>query len=85
LLLNRYGNIDYVMGLPLKRSAKLIKKAQEEIRKEAGYQWWLARYPLYTKDTYETFEEFYDKLHPQKVVYDMRSKDEIMQDILGIR
>lgn len=72
------------MGLSLKRSAKLIKKATEENKKEANYQWWLARYPLYTKDSYESFDEFLEKLNPQKVVYDFRDKDEIMAELLDL-
>lgn len=73
-----------MMGLSLKRSAKLIQKANEENKKEANYQWWLARYPLYTQDSYETFEEFQEKLDPKKVVYDLRSKDEIMAELLDL-
>jgi len=84
LLLKRYGNIDYVMGLSLKRSAKLISKAVEENKRDYYYKWWLARVPMYTKENYESFEEFYDKVNPAKVEYDLRSKDDIMNDILGI-
>lgn len=73
-----------MMGLSLKRSAKLIQKANEENKKEANYLWWLARYPLYTQDSYETFEEFQEKLDPKKVVYDLRSKDEIMAELLDL-
>lgn len=73
-----------MMGLSLKRSAKLIQKANEENKKEVNYQWWLARYPLYTQDIYETFEEFQEKLDPKKVVYDLRSKDEIMAELLDL-
>lgn len=47
------------------------------------YRLWLVRYTQYTPENYETFDEFYDKAYPQKVEYDMRSKDELMQEILG--
>ncbi len=73
-----------MMGLSLRRAAKLITKATLEDQKETHYQWWLARYPLYTQDTYETFDEFLDKLNPKKVVYDLRSKDEIMAELLDL-
>lgn len=84
MLLKRYSNIDYVMGLSLKRSAKIISKAVEEERADYYYRWWLAIYPLYTKENYESFEAFYEKHTPKKVEYDWRSKDELMNDILGI-
>jgi len=83
-LLKRYGNIDYVMGLSLKQAAKLISKAVYENNREYYYRWWLARVPMYTKETYETYDDFYDKMNPAKVEYDLRSKDDIMNDILGI-
>ena len=71
------------MHLPLARSVKLIEQAQLEKKRETYYQWWLARYPLYTEENYETFDDFYDKLNPEKVEYDNRSKDEIMEELLG--
>lgn|GEM_PF-3023803 len=84
MLLKRYGNIEYVLKLPLKRATKLIVKAQEEETKEYYYRWWLVRYPLYDKKTYESFEEFYDKVKPKKIKIDNRSEDEIMSEILEI-
>jgi len=38
---------------------------------------------MYTNDTYETFDEFYEKVNPSKIEIDTRSKDEIMAEILG--
>ena len=38
---------------------------------------------MYSANNYESFEEFYEKCVPVKIEYDMRSKDEIMEDILG--
>jgi hypothetical protein len=69
--------------LPLTKSAKLIEKAALAKREEKAYRWWLARVPMYDKDNYETFEQFYEKLYPPTVTYDMRSKDELMDEILG--
>lgn len=62
----------------------LLNHALEEEQKERFYQLWLVRYPNYTKDNFETFGDFYDKYKPQKVQFDTRSKDEIMNDILKI-
>jgi len=75
--------MQYVLSLSLKRASKLLNKAMEEKRKEETYALWLVRYPSYTEDTFETFEEFYEKLYPPKIEIDTRSKDEIMSEILG--
>lgn len=83
MLLSRYGDMQYILSLSVKRAAKLYNKAVEEKKRDKAYQWWLARYPTYTKETYETFDEFYELLYPPKVEYDTRSKDEIMNEILG--
>lgn len=82
-MLSRYGNMDYVFSLSIKRAYKLFNKAIKENNREKAYQWWLARLPQYTQETYESFQEFYDKLYPPIIKMDMRSKDEIMNDILG--
>lgn len=75
--------MDYILKLPLDKALKLIEKAQEEETKDYYYRWWLVRYPLYDKNNYESFNDFYEKYKPQKIVYDMRSKDELMNEILN--
>ncbi|WP_220726832.1 hypothetical protein [Marinilactibacillus psychrotolerans] len=75
--------MDYVLSLSLRRASKLLNKAIESKKREDTYQWWLARYPTYTEETYESFDEFYEKVYPPKVEMDTRSKDEIMNEILG--
>jgi len=82
--LSRYGgNIGYVLRLPLLQAANLIVRAKKEKAREEAFSWWLARLPMYGKDNYETFEEFHDKIYPERVTYDTRSKDELMNEILG--
>ena len=62
----------------------LLNHAIEEEQKEKFYRLWLVRYPNYDKNSFETFGDFYDKHKPQKVQYDMRSKDTLMAEILKI-
>ncbi|MDN6292824.1 MAG: hypothetical protein L0J35_07095, partial [Tetragenococcus halophilus] len=76
--------MNYILSLPIRRASKLYKKAIEENKRKEAYQWWLARVPMYTKENYESFEEFYEKIYPPKVEYDTRSKDEIMSELLGM-
>jgi wyosine [tRNA(Phe)-imidazoG37] synthetase (radical SAM superfamily) len=72
------------LRLPLKNSMRLIEKANEEENKEYFYRWWLVRYPLYDQKTYESFNEFYDKVAPKKIEMDTRSTEDIMGDVLEI-
>jgi predicted transcriptional regulator len=37
-----------------------------------------------TKENFKTFNEYYDEMKPRKIEYDIRSRDEIMQEILEI-
>ncbi|MDN6292247.1 MAG: hypothetical protein L0J35_04150 [Tetragenococcus halophilus] len=71
------------MSLSLIHASKLLQKAREEKKREDAYQWWLVRYPHYTEENYESFEEFYERLYPPEIEYDTRSKEEIMNEILG--
>ena len=84
MLLKRYSDINYVLKLPLKRAIKLLNKAQEEETKEYYYRTWLARYPLYTEKTYESFIEYYEKCNPVKIKYDVRSTDDIMLEMTKV-
>ena len=63
---------------------KLLEKASDEDKREYAYRWWLVRYPQYTENNYEPFEEFYEKLYPPKVAYDMRPKEELMEELLAL-
>lgn len=81
--MTRYGNIEYVLSLSIKRAYDLFNKALKEIERDRTYQLWLSIVPTYTRENAESFEEYYDRTHPQKVELDKRSKDEIMNEILG--
>lgn len=74
----------YILDLPLEDAISLLNHAIEEEQKERFYQLWLVRYPNYDKNSFETFGDFYEKYKPQKVQYDMRSKDTLMAEILKI-
>jgi hypothetical protein len=80
-LLHRYGNVDYVMTLPIYRATKLIRTAQEEQRRELIFRLYLADRP-YLKDNM-SFDDYYEKACPTPVAYDMRDKDVLMKELLG--
>ena len=58
-----------------------MDKAQEHENKEYYYRQWLVHLPKMTKETFVTFEDYY--LERQRPKFDLRSKDELMADILG--
>ena len=65
LLLHRYGNIEYILRMPLLNAARLINKAAEEERKEIFYRRWLVRFTNMDKETYIPFEEYYESTKPK--------------------
>ena len=82
--MKRYGNITYVLKLSLPRAVELISVAREGEQKENLYRLWLVRYPNYTQETYESFEDFCEKHISKRQVVDARSKEDIMQELLSI-
>lgn len=81
MLLHRYGNIEYVLRLPVRSAIQLIKKAMEEEERAVLFQMWLMRFTLMDKDSYVSFEEFYENARPKDI--DKRPKEEIMKELLG--
>lgn len=75
--------MNYILSLSIRRGYKLYNKALYENKRKQAYQWWLVRYPHYTEENYETFDDFYDRIYPPVVEMDTRSKDEIMYELLG--
>lgn len=82
LFLSRYHDMKYILSLSIERAVALINKATYENKRDQVYAWWLARLPMYTQETYETYDEFYEKVYPPIVLMDMRSKDDIMNELL---
>lgn len=66
--------------MPLNRAIKLIKRAKTETEKETVYMQWLMFLPHMTKDTYISFEDFFESLQTPQL--DIRDKDEIIKGIL---
>ena len=73
------------MDLPLTRAFSLIELAQEEETKEAMFRLYLSDRPNMDKKTFMTFDEYYTKYKPKRIVSDNRSKDEIMAELLPIK
>ena len=71
------------MKLPLHNALRLIKRAQEEETKEYFFRIYLVQLPNMDEKTYKSFNQFYDDIKPKNIEIDTRSKDDIMNEILG--
>ena len=69
-------------SLSFKRGKRLALKVVEKEREEIQYRLWLTRYPLYTQENFESFNEFCEKSKPITIVKTNKSKEEIMADIV---
>lgn len=58
LLLKRYANIDYILGLSFNEGYELIVMAFEKQTEELLWQRWLVDYPKMTKDTFISFNDY---------------------------
>jgi len=83
IILSRYGDMTYILSLSIRRGYELYNKAIKEKNRDKTYNWWLARLPQYSEDNYESFNDFYEKVYPPSVQMDMRSKEDIMEELLG--
>lgn len=66
-LLHREYSIEYVKTLPLKHVLNFLKKADESKGKEKIWDMWIVLYGNMTKETFISFEDFYDRFIPKKV------------------
>ena len=58
LLLHRYSNIDYIMGLEVNEGVLLINKAMEKRREEKHFRMWVAQLPFMDRKSYISFEDY---------------------------
>ena len=79
----RYGNIEYVLRLPIKDGTRLIRKAFDERLRERVYQQFLAQLPA-LQGKY-SFDKYYEEVVKPKAQLDTRPMDELMNEILSIR
>jgi len=65
---------------------RMVAKAAEERRKEYARQEWLAQLPWMTKDTFKSFEEFYqERTLRARAPLIKRSREEILAEVEAIR
>lgn len=83
-MLKRYSNINYVLKLPLKHAINLINIAQEEEDREIFYRLWLVQLPYFNEESRKkSFMQWYKEQKTNKE--DGKSKDELMQELIGAK
>lgn len=82
-MLSRYGDIEYVLRLPVKQGIRLIYKAAEERKRERVYQQYLAQLPA-LKQGY-TFDMYYKEVVKPQAKLDTRPAEELLDDIFAKR
>ena len=56
----------------------------EEDTKEYAFRIYLSAYPNMDKKNYKSFNEFWNEIKPQSIVFDTRSEEKIMEEIFEI-
>jgi len=60
--LSQYHSIDFLKGMKFTTAHGLIKKVKEKKEKQKWWEIWLVNYSKMTKDTYESYDVFYDRM-----------------------
>lgn len=74
----------YIQSLDIPFLYRLTKTAHEREQDKELYELYLALLPVNVMNgNATTFKEWKERAKPKRVQYDMRSKDEIMEEILN--
>jgi hypothetical protein len=70
------------MDLPVARAFDLIELAIEEEQKESMFRLYLSDRPNMDKKSFLTFNQYYEKYKPKKIINDNRPKEQIIDELL---
>lgn len=79
LLLHRYGSIDFLDDMDWELAFDIIEKATEKTNREKWYLAWVQQLPWMSQETYQSFDDYYDKVTFKNV--DMRPTEEILAEL----
>lgn len=79
MILRRYGNIDYILRMPLNDFLEFYKLAKQKEREERIFLQWVVQMPLMSQDNFVSFEDYADKITGRNI--DTRSTEEMLKDI----
>ncbi|NGT54729.1 hypothetical protein G6Y98_02560 [Clostridium perfringens] len=82
LLLRRYSNIEYILGLEITEGIEFINKAYEKEIEDKVWEKWLIDYIYMSKDNFISFEEYKKNFIPRNTnVESNLSKEEILKEV----
>lgn len=86
LLLNRYGNIEYLMNLDFSDGRDIMFKAVEKDREDRIWQLWVQLYPHMDKDNFKPFDEFLNMFKPSNKPSNVnQTKEELVAEIERVK
>jgi len=83
LLLNRYGNLEYIMQTDIETAMRIIAKAKEKEQENRFFLQWVVQLPHMTKENYISFDSYIDRVTGRNI--DRRPVSECMAEIEEIK
>ena len=83
-LLSRYGDMSFIMSLPLDEGIELYIKARDKTLEERVWERWLVDYPRMTKENFKSFAYYLQEIKAPAPAADNRSEEEILSDAENI-
>ncbi|CAM3678860.1 hypothetical protein GCM10009865_47640 [Aeromicrobium ponti] len=83
-LLQRYGDMSFILSLPATVGINLYIKAVEKNSERQAWEQWLVAYQSMTKENFISFNDYLKQLKQPQQPRDNRTDDEIIQDAENI-
>jgi hypothetical protein len=83
-LLERYGDMSFIMSLPAQQGIELYIKAVDKNTERLAWEQWLVAYQNMTQENFISFSDYLKQLKKPQRAKDNRSDDEIIQDAENI-
>jgi hypothetical protein len=85
VICERYSNVEFVLSLDINEGIKLTDIAIRRRQEEALHREWVGFLPHTEQSKQKSFAEYVESRLPPQIEYEnqIKSKDELMSDILG--
>lgn len=83
LLLNRYGNLEYIMQTDIETAMQIIEKAKEKEQEKRYFLQWVVQLPHMEKENFVSFDSYLDRVTGRNI--DRRPVSECMAEIEEIK
>lgn len=83
-LLQRYGDVSFIMALPMDEGLLLYEKAIDKNVEKIIWEKWLVDYQRMTKENFVPFSEYLQKAKAPPQSKDNRTEEEVIDDAENI-